>query len=252
MVIQMKKSNVIIPFGRTENNDEISISFSYPSRNHCLVVGQPCSGKSTLIERVIEYVANTYDHTEVIIWTNFNIVFDDAFSKNQIVNVCGANQNHVECEISFIDKVYSEVENRIKLLHHKGVSSYVQVDTMPLMIAIYDDFFPLRFINDYECYYSTEAKLNDIVRMSHAVGVSLIFASQLPTCMSDSSRSLFNNRVALRSTRDIIVETLETNCATIDEKINIEIDRLVSSGKPGKFILFSESNTERLIAGHVR
>lgn len=248
----MEKTNVVIPFGQSADNDEISISFSYPFQNHCLIIGQPGTGKSTLIEKTIKYVVNTYNESDVVVWTNFDIDYVDSISKKQIINLCEENQHYLDCEVYFIDKLYNEVNNRMKLLYHEGVSSYTQVDTMPLLIAVCDDFYPLRMIRDYECYHSTEVKLNDIVRMSHAVGVSLIIASQMPTCMSDSIRRLFNNRVALRSTRDIIVQTLEIHCAAIDERVNVEIERLVSSGKPGEFILFNDSNTDRLISGHVR
>ena len=127
--------------------------------------------------------------------------------------------------------------------------SYSQVDSLPLLIAVIDDLFPLDYSDRGR--YTTD-KLWHVLRMSHAVGISLICSCQLPLSrlngISAATEHLFNVRIVLRTFRDSIFEALDASPSTASVELKEAIDNL-SFGRPESFCIIIDMNQNRLSLG---
>ena len=124
--------------------------------------------------------------------------------------------------------------------------------SLPLLIVVIDELYPF---DSYECsHYSLENMLENTMRMSHALGISLVCSSQLPITMIRgiplSVSHLFNIRIALRTRHDLIYESLSVNPSEISQSETEAIDRL-TCGKPGEFVFFNKHSDERILFGQV-
>ena len=153
--------------------------------------------------------------------------------------------------IALFDRLNEEAQNRLATISRNRVSSYSQVDSLLLLIAVIDDLFPLDYSDRGR--YTTD-KLWHVLRMSHAVGISLICSCQLPLSrlngISAATEHLFNVRIVLRTFRDSIFEALDASPSTASVELKEAIDNL-SFGRPGEFLYYNRYESESFISGRV-
>lgn len=101
---------------------------------------------------------------------------------------------------------------------------------------------------------NNDIKLWHVLRMSHAVGISLICSCQLPLSrlngISAATEHLFNVRIVLRTFRDSIFEALDASPSTASVELKEAIDNL-SFGRPGEFLYYNRYESESFISGRV-
>ena len=195
----MSIQRIDIPFGVSVEDEVVSIPMILPHRNHCIIIGAPGSGKSTLLKVMIDSIGAKYDKSQVAIWTDYFSHNHEKCPSDSIIEVCIPGMRHEERMIALFDRLYEEVQNRLEIISQNRVSSYSHVDSLPLIIAVIDDLFPLEY-SDRGRY--TAEKLWGVLRMSHAVGISLICSCQLPLSelngVTSAMDDLFNIRIVLR------------------------------------------------------
>lgn len=247
----MNIQRIDIPFGISVEGERVSIPIVLPHRNHCVITGAPGSGKSTLLKVIIDSVGRKYDKSQVAIWTDYYSHNYEKCPSDSIIEVCMPGMRHEERMIALFDRLNEEAQNRLATISRNRVSSYSQVDSLPLLIAVIDDLFPLDYSDRGR--YTTD-KLWHVLRMSHAVGISLICSCQLPLSrlngISAATEHLFNVRIVLRTFRDSIFEALDASPSTASVELKEAIDNL-SFGRPGEFLYYNRYESESFISGRV-
>lgn len=249
----MDQSLMKIPFGISANGEIMAIPLVFPHRNHCFITGAPGSGKSTLLKVIVEAIERCYDKSQVVVWTDYFSHNNEKCQNDSVLEVyLPENITPEERMIALFESMYKEAQNRQQALSLNGISSYCHADFMPLLIAVIDDIYPLSYSD--RARFASE-KLWTVLRMSHAVGISLICTSQLPVSrvhgMTSGMSDLFNVRIALRTINDFILEALDINPFDISTENNEAIDSL-SSGHPGDFLYHNRYEAESLVAGRVK
>ena len=247
----MSLKKLDIPLGISADDKMVSIPVIFPHRNHCFITGAPGSGKSTLLKVIIDSIGEKYDKSQVAIWTDYFSHNYEKCPSDSIIEVCVPERGHEERMIALFDRLYEEAQNRLETISRIRVSSYSQVDSLPLLIAVIDDLFPLDYSDRGR--YTTD-KLWHVLRMSHAVGISLICSCQLPLSrlngISAATEHLFNVRIVLRTFRDSIFEALDASPSTASVELKEAIDNL-SFGRPGEFLYYNRYESESFISGRV-
>ena len=248
----MKLKAIEIPFGKSCCDETISILLSASRRNHCFITGAPGSGKSTLLKVIVETIERSYDKSQAVVWTDYFSHNNENCHNDSIFDVHLPEDITPEGRmITLFERLYEEAQRRLQTLSLNGISSYCQADSMPLLIAVIDDFYPLA--NSDHGSYATE-KLWNVLRLSHAVGISLICSSQLPISrvhgMTYAMADLFNVRIVFRTVSDNIFEALGINQADVSREKRTAIENLPSRD-PGHFLYYNRYEAESLIEGQV-
>lgn len=248
----MSLKKLDIPFGISADDKMVSIPIIFPHRNHCFITGAPGSGKSTLLKVIIDSIGEKSDKSQVAIWTDYFSHNYEKCPSDSIIEVCVPERGHEERMIALFDRLYEEAQNRLETISRIRVSSYSQVGSLPLLIAVIDDLFPFDYSDRGR--YASE-KLWSVLRMSHAVGISLICSCQLPLSklngMTSAMADLFNIRIVLRAFQDCIFEALDFSPSRVSVETKEAIDNL-AYGQPGEFLYFNRYEPESLIRGQVK
>ena len=240
-----------IPFGISTEGKLVSIPLNILHRNHCSIVGAPGSGKSTLLKTIIYSIANNYNCTQMAVWTDYFYHNSEKCQNNSVIEVNIQNISHDERMVLLIDKLYEEAKNRLQIISLKGVSLYRQVDCLPLLIAVIDDFHPFDYSKNGLC---TQEKLMNVLLMSHRVGISIVCSSQLSLSKLNGTPpgmvGLFNVKIALQNFQDNIFDTLNIspNMASVELK---EAINSLSSGRTGEFIYYNQYESGAFVSGQV-
>lgn len=248
----MNQNIIEIPFGTSIDNEKTAIQIHIPSRTHCMITGDPGSGKTTLVKAIIDSVVKNYDKSQVVVWTDFSLEQMEESQKESVVEVCPSGLSHIERQTVLINRLYEEAQNRIEIMSRERVCLFNRLDSLPLLIAVIDDFLPLTQ-SEYDPFFAE--KFENILRMSHVVGISLICTTQLPISrfrgVTQVMAAMFNVNIALRSSCEVIYETLSINPAEVSEKDKEAIER-VSSGKAGEFVFYNRYGSDAIVTGRIR
>lgn len=254
-ITKMKKNQnnkikeIEIPIGVSFDGTDISMSLFRIERNHCYITGSVGSGKSTLLKRIIDSLVKNYSKDQVVVWTNL-----DYERCESVIKVCQPQNNYEIASLHIFNQLYDEAQRRMEILSHKGVGETTNVNSLPLLVAVIDNFSMFNF-SDCCQFEFTAIKISDIMRMSHALGMIIICASQIPVSrfgtLSPVVDGLFNFRIALNSSRDFIIESLRIPSSEASAEVNAKIDSLLI-GKTGDFLIRNLYEPDVLLAGQVR
>ena len=259
--IDMRNTNtsdnhqIEIPIGHDPEGKSVSLFFSNGARNHYYITGGPGSGKSYFLKAMVNSAVKKYDSSNLAIWGDFAPEDIEKSWHSLLDYICLPEQNHVEREISIIDRAYEEVQKRCQILAKENVSSYLQTNSFPFLLVIIDELRSLLFLdldNEYGSDYTE--KLMTVLRMSHAVGVSIICTSQLPIDrmrgFTGAMIDLFNVRIALEPRDNNIYEYLSVSPSELSREDN-EVIRYLSLLCPGDFVLVDRYGSRRACTGRV-
>lgn len=248
----MDQSLVKIPFGISANGEIMAIPLVFPHRNHCFITGAPGSGKSMLLKAIVESSKRNYDNSQVVVWTDWFTHNNEKCPYDSVLEVhLPPNIAPEDRMIRLYEQLYDEAQKRAQILSLNAASSYRKADSMPLLIAVIDDLYPLG--RSDRGYYAVQ-KLWNVLRMSHAVGISLICSSQVPISrvvgMTCAMADLFNVRIALRTRNDALFEALGINPSDIPTEKRQAIENL-SFGCSGDFLYYNRYEAESIVEGQV-
>lgn len=245
----MSLKRIEIPFGISNEGKSVSIPVGSTGRNHCFITGSCGVGKSTLLMVIIDSIERNCDRTEAVVWTDF---FNRNYIKcpyDSIMEVRTQGMNHRERMISLFNSLYEEAEKRESLLNRNGVRDYNKVESMPLIIAIIDNF-RLFDLFDYEM-----KNFEDTLRISHVVGISVVCTSQSTISQICASKGyfdyFFNVRIALHTCPDYIFDTLDLKPSIASPELIEDINDLSSCRERGKFLYHNRFAPKTFVAGRV-
>ena len=129
-----------IPFGISNEGNEISLSLPSEYKNHCYIMGGPGSGKSVLLKEIMDSFVKRYDESQVVVWTNLDYELIGQDSRGSVLKMYQSNTNYEVAMKYLFSRLSDEADRRREIMFRKGVGSYTEVDSLPLLIAIIDDF----------------------------------------------------------------------------------------------------------------
>jgi len=206
----MKKSaidGISIPIGWDNNENEVDfeIGFSY-SEHHTLIGGRSGSGKSNLVNVMIQNLTYFYAPDEVEL---FLLDYKDGVEFNSYTNpylihasLIAINSN-VSYGVSFLEYILLEKDRRSNLFKQYGAKDYKEyreksLKNLSRIIIIIDEFQTLFTTKDK---ISVENMFAEILRKGRSFGIHIILSTQTLSGVDVGSisqlKSQIGNRIAL-------------------------------------------------------
>lgn len=206
----MKKSavdGISIPIGWDNNENEVDfeIGFSY-SEHHTLIGGRSGSGKSNLINVIIQNISYLYSPNEVELFlldykdgVEFNLYTKPYLSHASLIAI----NSNVSYGVSFLEYIILEKNRRSSLFKEFGAKDYKEYrekssNNLSRIIIIIDEFQTL---------FTTKEKIKvenifaEILRKGRSFGIHLILSTQTLSGIDVGSisqlKSQIGNRIAL-------------------------------------------------------
>lgn len=206
----VKKSaidGISIPIGWDNNENEVDfeIGFSY-SEHHTLIGGRSGSGKSNLVNVIIQNIAYFYSPDEVEL---FLLDYKDGVEFNSYTNpylkhasLIAINSN-VSYGVSFLEYILLEKDRRSNLFKQYGAKNYKEyreksLKNLSRIIVIIDEFQTLFTTKDKML---VENMFAEILRKGRSFGIHILLSTQTLSGVDVGSisqlKSQIGNRIAL-------------------------------------------------------
>lgn len=229
------RNGVRVPIGRVGAEGVHMLEFHEQKMlNSALVIGQPRSGKSTLLHGLLTNLSQTYSPDEVELYlidfkqVEFNDYATYALPHARVVAV------HSEREfcLSVLRRLSAELQRRSDLLRQKGFVSLSEYrnrtgERLPRILLIMDEFQEM-FSPDDNLAQEAGLILDRLVRIAPAFGINVLLSSQ----------TLSGNYTLSRATKDQIPIRIALAAADADSRavLSDENDRARLLERPGEAI----------------
>jgi DNA segregation ATPase FtsK/SpoIIIE and related proteins len=224
-----------LPFGIDGKDQAHSLSFENENFAAYLV-GASRSGKSTMLHTLIAGLIRNYHPDNVELWlADFKQLEFKRYIKHLPPHVKYVLLDEsTELVYNLLDKLTEEMMERQKLFSRLGVQRIDQIDTtvlekpLPVIFVILDEFSIMsQSIAEDNVY---QLKLQNILAKGAALGIKFLFSSQTFTTgvsgLTSTARAQIQQRIAMKSAKDEIVETLELSANLKTEQVQNWMDAL--------------------------
>jgi DNA phosphorothioation-dependent restriction protein DptH len=197
-------NNLIAILGQAVNGSPVAINFSESISPHLLIGGTTGSGKSVVINSLLEGLCNHYTPDELRL-----LLIDP-----KQVELCAYEDSpHLLCPIGYseddaldaLERMTTEMDKRYALFKAakvKNIEEYnaqaMAEEAMPWLVMVLDEYADLT--NDKQAKRFIEEELQPIAAKGRAAGIHIILATQKPSAavISTTIRSNFPAKLALR------------------------------------------------------
>lgn len=225
---------VVLPFGIDGKEDEHYLSFE--NENFAtFLMGASRSGKSTLLHTLIAGMIYGYHPDNLEIWmADFK-----QLEFKQYINHLPPHVKYVlldesdELIFDLIDKLTVEMMERQKLFAKEQQDKIYNIDVtkldkpLPVIFVILDEFSIMSQAIEDTPY---QLKLQNLLAKGAALGIKFLFASQTFTSgvrgLTKTARAQIQQRIAMKASKEEIVETLELSTALKTEQVKNWMDAL--------------------------
>jgi len=197
-------NNLIAILGQAVNGSTIAINFSESISPHLLIGGTTGSGKSVVINSLLQGLCNHYAPDQLRL-----LLIDP----KQVELCVYEDSPHLLCPIGYseedaldaLERMTTEMNKRyafFKGAKVKNIEEYnaqaVPDGTMPWLVMVLDEYADLT--NDKQAKRFIEEELQPIAAKGRAAGIHIILATQKPSAavISTTIRSNFPAKLALR------------------------------------------------------
>lgn len=224
-----------LPFGLDSKDNPQSLSFENENFATYLV-GASRSGKSTLIHTLIAGLIRNYHPDNVELWlADFKQLEFKRYISNLPPHVKYVLLDEsTELVYDLVDKLTAEMLERQKLFGRLNVQRIDQIDTtkltspLPVIFVILDEFSIMSQSIATDDNY--RLKLQNILAKGAALGIKFLFASQTFTTgvagLTHTARAQIQQRIAMKSAKEEISETLELSSNLKTEQVKNWMDAL--------------------------
>ena len=224
-----------VPIGLTEDQRQQKFHVDEETRVNALVVGQPGSGKSSMLHTLITNLALRDDPDDVRLYLvdmKEGVEFE-GFARRRLPHArVIAIDSEREFALSVLREVAKELERRGDLfntVHVRDLSTYRQQtgEKLPRILLVIDEFQRL-FEEDDALANEALLLLDQLVRLGRSFGIHLVLSTQ----------SLDGQRRLARSTKDLIQVRIVFQSSDADSRLALADDngaaRLLT--RPGEAI----------------
>ena len=230
-----KYKPIELPFGIDMKDEAYNISFENENFAAYLV-GASRSGKSTLLHTLIAGLIRQYHPDNLELWlADFKQLEFKRYMKHLPPHVKYILLDEsTELVFNLIDKLTDEMLERQKMFSRLGVQRIDQIDTttlskpLPVIFVILDEFSIMSQQIQEDMTY--KLRLQNILAKGAALGIKFIFSSQTFTNgvrgLTPTARVQIQQRIAMKSPKEEIVETLDLSQNLKTEQVKNWIDAL--------------------------
>ena len=196
-----KKSSVFdlrAPVGRYSDGKVFDFVITTNNGSSTLLCGRTGSGKTNFLFTLIMSLAYNYSPQELRIWIlkpeGMEYDFFQGLPHKYSIDAQLLDSDYHQ----IIEEIRKEIKERMGLLKQAGVlkfDDYRLLNTKPLprLLIIIDEFQTLTYTPNVDL-----RELIGAMRISRSLGISFIFATQLPQTLSNEIRANMNTRVLFR------------------------------------------------------
>lgn len=227
------QKNINLPYG-VDSKDEVH-SISFENENFAAyLMGASGSGKSTLLHTIITGIIRNYHPDDVELWLA-------DFKMSEFAQYMDPLPPHVkyilldesqELVYDLIDQLTDKMMERQRFfMQHRDLKKVENVPVgiyMPVIFVILDEFSIMsQAVSENERY---KLKLQNLLAKGRALGIKFIFSSQTFTRgiagLTGTAKEQIQARIAMKNSRDEIVNTLELSAANKTEQVKAWMDAL--------------------------
>ncbi len=201
------KNGVQVPIGWDINEDVINFEFGFDhSEHHTLIGGRSGSGKSNLVNIIIQNLAYLYSPQEIELFlldykegVEFNSYTTPMLNHASLIAI----NSNVSYGVTFLEFIIQIKNERSELFKSIGVKDYKEYrekssESLSRIIIIIDEFQTLFTTKDKD---KVEKIFADILRKGRSFGIHLILSTQTLSGVDITSlsqlKSQIGNRIAL-------------------------------------------------------
>ena len=205
------KDGIDVCFGYVDGDKDQIVPISFNDEHaHGLMGGVTGSGKSNVINVMLDYAKKKYSPTELELYmADFKVVEFSTYAKpHKLAHATAiAATRDVDYCISLFDKLIEEMTRRESLFKAHGVVNIKEYRDkgfeLPRILFIVDEFQQLFLIDD-EVSMIAKDRIEKFAKLGRATGVHLFFTSQsMAKTVSADILDMFRLRIALGSSRDV-------------------------------------------------
>jgi len=217
-----ENSEFSIPLGISEDNRLEEYHISGENGGPILVSGRCGSGKSNYLHTILNatILRNTSEQVNIWLYEYEKLEFRD-FLNGSVPHITsnwiGSEHNSKE---AFVAALEEEIKTRQKVFMDMGCNNFDHYlrdsgnPYLPRLLVVIEDFHTL--INElFEADYSYKYRLDNILRMAHAFGITLVFAVQDVYHCQYLTANILSKHIAMIQTDDSIKE--QFNCPDVVE-----------------------------------
>lgn len=201
---------VSIPIGWDENEDVVYFEFGYDySEHHTLIGGRSGSGKSNLINIIIQNLAFFYSPDEIELFlldykegVEFNSYTNPLLNHTSLIAI----NSNVSYGVTFLEYIISEKDRRSELFKKANVKDFKEYrknHKLSRIVIIIDEFQTLFTTKEKD---KVEKMFAEILRKGRSFGIHLILSTQTLSGVDITSlnqlKSQIGNRFALAMGED--------------------------------------------------
>lgn len=253
------EKEIRVPVGVNVRDNVSFIELGNSDAAHALLAGSTGCGKSSYLHTIINGVITYYKPTDVQLWlSDYKTAEFRRYMKNTPPHVTYVGiARSVEYTLSFIDRIYSEYERRLKAFATcTSVEEYRKIhgqDSMPRILIVVDEFHKMS--NHIMGIPEYKRKLAELLREMRAMGMTFLLADQ--TCgvglqgLSADALLQLTCRMAMRTTdaeyNAVFNITNAKDLVQTQDKYEITLQRQItqidSLGKPTVRIYYERCKT---------
>ena len=213
-------SDFSIPLGVTDEMGLEEYRISGENRGLILVSGRCGSGKSNYLHTILNSTLLKYSSKDVNIWLYEYKAFEyRAFLNTSIPHITGKWIGHEDhSNEAFIDALEAEIETRKRVFIANDCTNYDHYlrntgdSHLPRLLVIIEEFDIL--VHElFEADYSYRYRLDNILQMAHAFGITLVFSVQDVYHCRYITANILSKHIAMRQSDDSIKEQFNTQDA---------------------------------------
>ena len=229
------KDCIRIPFAIDRYNRSQYFEIGGDAPPHALIAGSTGSGKSTVLHTLIMQTVCHYHPDDVEIWAiDYKAVEFGFYIKHMPPHIKVVGQDaSTEFSLSLIDKLFEEYERRKRLFTENDVDKLENYrkkfgkHSMPRILVIIDEFQMMtQAVMEYNASSNYRTKLENLLRLTRAMGISFIFSSQTIASglngLSEASRDQIGIRLRLKhEDPNEVTATLAITGAEVSEMVAV-------------------------------
>jgi len=224
----MKRKSIQIPYAYDENGELLFCNLD-GCNSAMWIVGKPGSGKSTVLNFIVDYLVHNYTSKEIEIWlTDVDGLSFSTYHQKQTSHITKIfNGLSGDYHVGLLSDIQDEIDNRLRLFAENRWRNFEVADASkrPSTLFVIVDALDGMFALCQNIFNNDEWNFNDIIWKCTMLGIKFIFTTydsesalrRMPSLL----KSQINQRLALTPIETLYLYGFLKLSKEDVEKINI-------------------------------